>query len=129
MDLLECALDSSIHQIVIMDEVQFTVVASSGTTDAVVIVRQLQKYITAANKKLYFPSATLRKRFFCVTRRVLLWALGGLGVDEWAVLVIEGMCHNARSRVRVNGPYNEEFGLGVGFHQHSVLSLLLIIPV
>ena len=36
---------------------------------------------------------------------------------------------NAISRVRVNGQYSEEFGVGVGVHQDSVLSPLLFILV
>ena len=62
-------------------------------------------------------------------RKVLWWALRSLGVDEWAVRVIQGMYSNARSRVRVNGQYSEEFGVGVGVHQGSVLSPLLFILV
>ena len=64
-----------------------------------------------------------------VPRKVLWWALRSLGVEEWAVRVIQGMYSNARSRVRVNGQYSEEFGVGVGVHQGSVLSPLLFILV
>ena len=39
------------------------------------------------------------------------------------------MYTNARSCVRVNGQYSEEFGVGVGVHQGSVLSPLLFILV
>ena len=60
---------------------------------------------------------------------MLWWALRSLGVEEWAVRVIQGMYVNARSRVRVNGQYSEEFGVGVGVHQGSVLSPLLFILV
>ena len=35
------------------------------------------------------------------------------------------MYSNARSHVRVNNQYNEEFGVGVGVHQGSVLNPLL----
>ena len=45
---------------------------------------------------------------------------------EWAVRVIQAfkdsrMYSNVRSRVRVNGKYSEEFDVGVGVHQGSVL--------
>jgi len=38
-----------------------------------------------------------------VPRKVLWCALRSLGVEEWAVRVIQGMYTNVRSRVRVNG--------------------------
>ena len=64
-----------------------------------------------------------------VPRKVLWWALRSLGIEEWAVRVIQGMYVNARSRVRVNGQYSEKIGVGVGVHQGSVLSPLLFILV
>ena len=39
------------------------------------------------------------------------------------------MYYNARSRVRVNGQYSEECGVGVGVHQGSIISPLLFILV
>ena len=43
--------------------------------------------------------------------------------------VIQGMYHNALSRVWVNDKYSEEFGVGVEMHQGSVFSPLLFIMV
>ena len=39
------------------------------------------------------------------------------------------MYNNTRSRVRVNNTYSDEFGVKVGVHQGSVLSLLLFVIV
>ena len=39
--------------------------------------------------------------------------------------MIQGVYTNARSHIRVNGQYSEEFGVGIGVHQGSVLSPLL----
>ena len=108
---------------------QFAFVPGKGTTDAIFIVRQLQEKYIAANKRLYFAFVDLEKAFDRVPRKVLWWALRSLGVEEWAVRVIQGMYSNARSRVRVNGRYSMEFGVGVGVHQGSVLSPLLFILV
>ena len=50
-------------------------------------------------------------------------------MEEWVVRVIQGMYANARSRVRVNRQLSEEFEVGEGVHQGSVLSPLLFILV
>jgi len=45
------------------------------------------------------------------------------------VRIVQGMYSDARSRVRVNGRYSEEFEVKVGVHHGSVLSPLLFILV
>ena len=52
-----------------------------------------------------------------------------LGIDEWLVRLVQTMYKDVRSRVRVGDGYSEEFGVGVGVHQGSVLSPLLFIIV
>ena len=52
-----------------------------------------------------------------------------LGIDEWLVRLVQSMYKDVRSRVRVGDGYSEEFGVGVGVHQGSVLSPLLFINV
>ena len=46
-------------------------------------------------------------------------------VCPFCSVFIQGLYNNAWSRVRVNGQYSEEIGVGVGVHQDSVHSLLL----
>ena len=130
MKLLEWVLDSSIHRMLNIDEMQFIFVPGRGTTIAIFIVHQLQeKYITNAKKWLYFAFVDIKKAFHHVPRNVLWSALRIRGVGEWAVHGIQGMYHNARSRVRVNSQYSEEFGMGVGVLQDSAFSPLLFILV
>ena len=50
-------------------------------------------------------------------------------MDEWVVRLVQGMYSNARSRVRVDEGYSEEFEVKVGVYQGSVLSPLLFIIV
>ena len=52
-----------------------------------------------------------------------------LGVEEWAIRVVQGMYKDAKSRVRINGKYSEDFNVNVGVHHGSVLSPLLFIIV
>ena len=82
MKLLELVLDFSIHQMVNIDEMQFAFVPGRGTTDAIFIVCQLQKYIAAANKQLDFAFVDIEKAFDRVPRKVLWCALRSLGVDK-----------------------------------------------
>ena len=129
MKLLERVLDSFVRRMVDIDAMQFGFVPGRGTTDAIFIIRQLQEKFIAANKPLYFAFVDLEKAFDRVPRKVLWWALRSLGVEEWAVRVIQGMYQDVKSRVRVNGQYSKEFEVGVGVHQGSVLSPLLFILV
>ena len=129
MKLLERIMVTLIRQMVDIDGMQFSFVPGRSTTDALFIVRQLQEKYLAAQKPLYLAFIDLEKAFDRVPRKVLWWALRSLGVEEWAVRVIQGMYSNVRSRVRVNGQYSEEFDVGVGVHQGSVLSPLLFIIV
>ena len=71
----------------------------------------------------------LEKAFDRVPRDVIWWAMRKLGIDEWLVHLVQSMYKDVRSRVRVGDGYSEEFGVGVGVHQGSVLSLLLFIIV
>ena len=52
-----------------------------------------------------------------------------LGIDEWLVRLVQSMYKDVRSRVRAGDGFSEEFGVGVGVHQGSVLSPLLFIIV
>ena len=63
----------------------------------------------------------LEKAFDAVPRKVIWWAPRRLGVEEWIVLLVQGMYANARSRVCVGGGFSQEFEVKVGVHQGSIL--------
>ena len=83
----------------------------------------------AVNKPLYMAFVDLEKAFDSVPRDVIWWAMRKLCIDEWLVRLVQSMYKDVKSRVRVGDGYSEEFGVGVGVHQGSVLSLLLFIIV
>ena len=78
---------------------------------------------------MFVAFVDLEKAFDRVTRKVLWGAMRKVGVEEWIVRLVQAMYSNARSRVRIGSEYSEEFEVGVGVHQGSVLSPLLFIIV
>ena len=129
MKLVEHVLEIPIRQMMNINEMQFGVVSGRGTTDAIFIIRQLQEKYLAVNKPLYLAFADLEKAFELVPRRVIWWAMRKLGVEKWTIRVIQGMYKDAKSRVRINGKYNEDCNVDVGVHQGLILSPLLFIII
>ena len=129
MKVLERVVEGLIRQRVEIDEMQCGFMSGRGTTDAIFIVRQLQEKHLAANKLLYMAFVDLEKAFDRVPRDVIWWAMRKLEIDDWLVRLVRSMYKDVRSRVRVGSGYSEEFGVKVGVHQGSVLSLLLFIIV
>ena len=73
--VMKLLMDSFIHRMVNIDEIQFGFVPGKGTTDAILIARQLQGKFLAANKPLHFAFVNLKKAFDRVPRKVLRWAI------------------------------------------------------
>ena len=63
MKVLESVVDGLIRQIVTIDECQFGFMPGLGTTDAIVVVRQLQERYLSANQNLYMAFFDLEKAF------------------------------------------------------------------
>ena len=129
MKVLERIVERFIREQVEINGMQFGFMPGRGTTDAIFMIRQLQEKYLAKHKKLYFAFVDLEKAFDRVPRDVLWWAMRKLGIDEWLIRIVQSMYANARSRVRVNGTFSNEFEVKVGVHQGSVLSPLLFLIV
>ena len=135
MKVMERIVDEMIREMIAIDEMQFAFVPGRGTTDVIFIIRQLQEKLLSRkdlnDKKLtlLFSFVDLEKAFDRIPRKVLWWAMRKVGVEEWIVRQMQAMYNKAGSRVRVGSEYSEEFEVGVGVHQGSVLSPLLFIIV
>jgi hypothetical protein len=57
----------------------------------------MQEKHCAANKPLYIAFVDLEEAFDRVPRKVLWWTLRSLGVEEWAIKIIQAMYTNVRS--------------------------------
>ena len=113
---------------IVIDAMQFGFMPGRGTTDTIFIVRQLDEKFLDKNKNFYFAFIDLEKAFDRVPRKVIWWAMRVVGVPEW-IVIVQAMCNSAKSKVRMNGSYSDEFKVKVGVHQGSVLSPLLFIIV
>ena len=129
LKVIERVVEKIMREQVDIDDMQFGFMPGRGTTDATVILRQLQEKYMSKDKKLFFAFVDLEKTFDCVPREVIWWSLRKMGVQEWLVKLVQAMYSNARSQVRVGDEYCKMFDVQVGVHQGSVLSPLLFIIV
>ena len=81
MKVLERVVEGLMRQRVEIDEMQCCFMSGRGTTDAILIVLQLQEKHLAANKPLYMAFIDLEKAFDRVPRDVIWWAMRKLGID------------------------------------------------
>src|SRR5207244_6962813 len=80
---------------------QFGFSPGKGTTDAIFIVRQLQKKYLAKKKDLRIAFIDLEKAFDRVPREVLWWALREVKVEEWLIKVIQSLYEGATTSVKL----------------------------
>ena len=99
-----------------------------GNTNAFLFWDSYRRNIQQKKKNLYYAFVDLELAFDRVPRDAL-WALKKLGVEEWLDKTVQSMYRKARSYVRINGPFSDDFLVQVELHQNSVLSPLLLIIV
>ena len=109
-------------QEVCTDDIQFSFMSDCSTTNAMLIVCQLQEKFHVVNKTMNMAFVNLEKAFNRVSRRVIWWAFRKLGLEQWLVGLIWSMYENASTRVCIGCNLSEEFIVKRGVHQGSCLS-------
>ena len=71
--VLERVVEGFIRQRVVINDMQCGLMQGRGTTDAIFILRQLQKKHLVAGKLLYLAFIDLEKAFDRVPREVIWW--------------------------------------------------------
>ena len=128
MKVAERIFEDRIRQQIDIDDMQLGFMIGKGTTDAIFIVRQMQKF-RAKGKKLYFRFVDLEKAFDRVLREVIRWAMHKLGVEESLVSAVMSKHTGAKIVVRTVYGNSNGFEVKVGMHQGSALSPLLFVMV
>ena len=125
MKLWEKILERRLKEVIEIDENQFGFQQGKSTTDAILVVRQLQeKY--GEKRKLYHVFVDLEKAFDRVPREMIVWALRRQKVPENLIILVLALYENTRSRVKSLAGLSEEFSIEVGVNQGSALSPLVM---
>ena len=124
MKFVERVLERRIRTLVNLNEMQFGFMTGKGTVDAIFIVRRMQEEYQKKDKKLYMCFVNMEKAFDRVPRKVMEWAMRKKGPSEIIVRAVMSLYDAAKTRVRVESAYSQEFEVKVGVHQGSVLSPL-----
>ena len=122
MKIVERVLERQIRTLVILNEMQFKFMPAKGTVDVTFTVRKMQEEYQKKDKKLYLCFVDMEKAFERVPRKVMEWAMRKKGLSEVMVWAVMSLYDGAKTRVRVESAYSEEFKVKVGVHQGSVLS-------
>jgi len=129
MKVVKRIFEYRIRQQIEIDDMQFGFMKGKGTTDAILMARQMQENFRVKGKKLYFGFVDLEKAFDRVPRKVISWALRKLRVEEWLVSAVISIYAGAKTVVRTVYGNSKSFAVKVGMHQGSALSPLLFVIV
>ena len=125
MKVVERLLEKKLRRLVKVDQMQFGFMPAKSTVDAIFILRRMQESYLEKNRKLFIFFVDLEKASDRVPRKVIEWALRKKLVPERLVQAVMSMYKGAKTWFKVEGAPSEEFDVGVGVHQGSVLSPFL----
>ena len=78
-----------------LDDMQCAFTPRKGTTDAIIVVRQVQEKFRDRRKPLSYALVDLEKAYDGVPREVVQWALRKGAVEEWLVDMVMCMYEGA----------------------------------
>ena len=122
MKVVESVFEKRLKKMVEIREEQYGFLAGKGTTDAIFILRQLQKKYTENDKELYLVFVDLEKAFDRVLRVLIESSLRKKGVVECYVNAVMEMYKEVLFQVKVEGEDSRELAVRVGIQQGAVLS-------
>ena len=125
MKIVKRMLERRIRELVNIDLMQFGFMPGRGATDALFVVRRMQKEYKDKKKKLYMCFVDIEKTFDRVPKKVMEWAMRKKVLPEVIVRALMSLYHGAQTKVRLGYELSEEFLVQVGVHEGSVLSPLL----
>ena len=103
MKVLERLLEMRIRcQVSIDGNVYFGFMPGKGTTDSILIMRQVQEKHQAKKKKLYYAFVDVEKEFDIVPREVVRWAMRKLGVMSGSLLLLFATTRSVFKSVKVS---------------------------
>ena len=119
--VVERLLEKRLKRLVKVDQMQFGFMPRRSTVDAIFILSRMQENYLEKNRKLFICFVDLEKAFGRVLRKVIEWVLRKKLVPEKLVQAVMSRYKGAKTRAKVGGGHSEEFYVGVGVHQGSVL--------
>ena len=124
---IERMMEKIIRERVFTNYMQFGFMPGQGTTDAIFILRQLQEKQLAKNRTFHLLLLTLKRHSVEYQEKLFGRLCKNLALQN-GLCSLYGLC-TTTPKVRVNNTYSDGYGVKVGVHQGSVLSLLLFIIV
>ena len=99
MKIVKRMLERRIRELVNIDLMQFGFMPGRGATDALFVVRRMQKDYRDKKKKLYMSFVDIEKTFDRVPRKVMEWAMRKKVLPEVIVRAVMSLYHGAQTKV------------------------------
>ena len=129
MKLWERLIETRLRQITSIDNTQYGFRPGKYTTEHIFILRIIQEKYREMNKKLHMVFIDLEKAYDRVHRKLIWRCLRKKDVPEGYVTIIQYMYNDCETLVSTRTGDTYYSHVGVGLHQGSALSPLLVILI